>query len=93
MPDDRLARALGSRVRRDILKILLEREASVCAVASRLGLTEVNSSKHLKKLFDLGLVETRVEGRKRFYSIKHHEIRGLIKHFEKVSRALGRGIS
>ncbi len=89
MPDEKLARALGAKVRRDIIKLLLKGESSVCDVAKSLDLTEVNASKHLKKLFDLGLLETKLDGRNRFYSIKFGELKSLIKEFDKFTNVLG----
>ena len=47
MPDDKLARALGSKVRRDIIHILLKKEMTVYEVADELNLSEFNASKHL----------------------------------------------
>lgn len=89
MPDEKLARALGAKVRRDIIKLLFKRKHSVCDVAKILNLTEVNASKHLKKLFDLGLLENKLCGRNRYYSIKFGELKGLIKEFDKVANVLG----
>jgi DNA-binding transcriptional ArsR family regulator len=89
MPDDKLARALGSRIRRDILHSLLKNELSVHQIAEQFDLSEVNSSKHLKKLYDLGLLNTRTQGRERFYSIKIPEIKSLIKEYDNVVEKLG----
>ncbi len=90
MPDEKLARALGSRIRRNILHSLIKKELSVHKIAEQFSLSEVNSSKHLKKLYDLGLLNTRTEGRERFYSLKIPEIRLLIKEYDKVVEVLGK---
>ena len=89
MPDEKLARALGSRVRRDIIHILLKKEMSVHKIADQMNLSEVNASKHLKKLYDLGLLNSKIDGRERYYSIKIIEIKDLIKEYDKVARKLG----
>ena len=89
MPDQKLARALGSRIRRDIIHILLKKEMSVHKIAESMGLSEVNASKHLKKLYDLGLLNSKINGRERYYSIKIIEIKNLIKEFDKVAQKLG----
>ena len=89
MPDDKLARALGSKVRRDIIHILLKKEMTVYEVADELNLSEVNASKHLKKLYDLGLLNTKKDAQKRYYSIKIIEIKALIKEYDNVSEKLG----
>ncbi len=89
MPDEKLARALGSRIRRDILHLLLRKENTVHGVAEKYSLTEVNASKHLKKLFDLGLLNTRMQGRERYYSLKIPEMKSLIREYDKVAKKLG----
>lgn len=89
MPDEKLARALGSRIRRDILHYLLKNELSVHQIAEQFNLSEVNASKHLKKLYDLGLLNTKIKGRERFYSIKIIEIKFLIKEYDKVAAKIG----
>ena len=89
MSDEKLARALGSRIRRDILHSLIKKESSVHQIAGQFDLSEVNASKHLKKLYDLGLLNTKNEGRERFYSIKIPEIKLLIKEYDKVATKIG----
>ncbi|MBD3249937.1 metalloregulator ArsR/SmtB family transcription factor [Candidatus Woesearchaeota archaeon] len=89
MPDDKLARALGSRIRRNILHLLIKKEMSVHEIAEQFDLSEVNASKHLKKLYDLGLLDTKTEGRERYYSIRIPEIRSLIKEYDNVAAKIG----
>lgn len=89
MSDERLARALGAKVRRDMIHALLKEELSVHEIAERLTISEVNSSKHLKKLYDLGLLTTRVEGRVRYYSVKINELANLIKWYAIVASKIG----
>jgi DNA-binding transcriptional ArsR family regulator len=89
MPDEKLARALGSRIRRDILHSLIKKELSVHQIAEHFDLSEVNASKHLKKLYDLGLLNTKTRGRERFYSIKIPEIKFLIREYDKVAAKIG----
>jgi DNA-binding transcriptional ArsR family regulator len=88
MPDEKLARALSSRIRRKILEVLLDKELSVHLIAKKFGLSEVNSSKHLKKLYDLGLLKSRTDGRERLYKVKIPQIRQLLDSFDKVSKKL-----
>lgn len=88
MPDQQLARALGSRIRRNILYSLCRQEMSVHAIAKQHKLSEVNASKHLKKLYDLGLLKSRSVGRERFYKPKIACIRGLLTTFDSVAKQL-----
>jgi DNA-binding transcriptional ArsR family regulator len=89
MPDERLARALGSRVRRDMIHALIKEDLSVHEIADRFNISEANSSKHLKKLFDLGILNTYLEGRFRYYSMRIKELTNLIKWFDIVASKLG----
>ena len=90
MPDEKLARALGSKIRRDMLCNLIKAEMSVNEIAEIMNLSEINASKHLKKLYDLGMIDTRTEGRKRYYSLKFKETKNLIKEFNNVANILGK---
>ena len=90
MSDDKLARALGSKIRRDIIHFLLKTDLTVHEIATQVKISEVNASKHLKKLFDLGLLNSWTEGRERYYSIKIKEIKGLISEYDNVVRILGK---
>jgi DNA-binding transcriptional ArsR family regulator len=89
MPEEKLARALGSKIRRDIIHKLLKKEHTVNEISKILKISEVNSSKHLKKLFDLGLLNTKVAGRKRLYSIKIKELKNLIKWYDITALKIG----
>ena len=88
MPDEKLARALSSKIRRDIIHILLKKEMSVHKIADLMNLSEVNASKHLKKLYDLGLLNSKINGREKYYSIKIIEIKNFIKEYDKVAQKL-----
>jgi len=88
MPDDCLARALGSKVRRDMLRVLHSGPSSVHKLAELLRISEVNASKHLKKLYDLGLLTTATKGRERFYELKVPELKQLIEQYDLVVRKI-----
>ncbi|NHI83206.1 MAG: ArsR family transcriptional regulator [Candidatus Thorarchaeota archaeon] len=59
----RIGRALSSKTRLKILKLLLEKDkdANVTEVARHLGGTEANASAQIKILYDAGLLECRYE--------------------------------
>lgn len=92
MPDEKLARAFGSKIRRDMLHLLTKKKLSVHKIAEEFGLSEVNASKHLKKLYDLGLLQTKTEGRERFYWIKIPQIKVLIKEYDRVVEKMKRSL-
>ncbi|MGW9629452.1 ArsR/SmtB family transcription factor [Agromyces sp. NPDC055520] len=69
---------VADSTRRDILAVLLEREAevpssggeiSVSEIVSALGASQPTVSKHLKVLRESGLVAVREEGQHRFYKL------------------------
>ena len=61
--------ALADPVRRDILTLLQRGERPAGALVEMLALPQPNVSKHLKILRDAGLVQVRVEGPSRIYSL------------------------
>jgi len=65
----RIAAALGSGARLDLLEILAQGERSVDQLASLTGLSVANTSQHLQKLRQAGLTLGRKEGQYVFYSL------------------------
>lgn len=61
--------AIADPVRRDILALLRAGEQPAGALVDALDLPQPNVSKHLKALREAGLVRTRTDGPKRFYSL------------------------
>jgi ArsR family transcriptional regulator len=61
---------LADGTRRDILRRLLDGEASVSDLVEALGVTQPTVSKHLARLLDAGLVTVREDGRNRIYAVQ-----------------------
>lgn len=61
---------LAEPTRRDILRRLLDGEASVGDLVAALGLTQPTVSKHLALLRDAELVTVREDGRSRIYALR-----------------------
>lgn len=61
---------LAESTRRDILRRLLDGEASVSDLVEALGVTQPTVSKHLAQLRDAELVTVREDGRNRFYTLR-----------------------
>ncbi|MBI1171669.1 metalloregulator ArsR/SmtB family transcription factor [bacterium] len=61
--------ALSDPVRRDILALLRQGEQPAGDIVEALGLPQPNISKHLKTLRDAGLVQSRIDGPFRLYSL------------------------
>ena len=61
--------AVAEPRRRQILDLLAEGERPVNDLVERLGLAQPQVSKHLRVLREVGLVDVRDEGRRRFYRL------------------------
>ena len=71
-------RLLGDPVRLHLLNVLLERgEASVQDLAAATGQSHQNTSKHLRKLSDGGLVGSRRDGLLALYRVTDASVPGL----------------
>jgi DNA-binding transcriptional ArsR family regulator len=85
MPDERLARAIRSRIRREIMHQLCQKERlSVHEIAERLSITESSASKHLKLLFDLGLVDFEEKFPEKFYFLRIKELKEFFSFYDDV---------
>lgn len=85
MPDEKLARAIRSRVRRNILHILHKKgTVSVHGIKNELGITESSASKHLKLLYDLGFLDFEERPPEKFYFLKFKEIGELFKVYDSI---------
>lgn len=85
MPDEKLARAIRAKIRRDILHILNKKgSVSVHGIKNELGITESSASKHLKLLYDLGFVDFKTKPPEKFYSLKMKEIGELFRVYDKI---------
>jgi DNA-binding transcriptional ArsR family regulator len=61
--------AISHPGRRAILRLVLDRERPVSELAERVGVSQPAASQHLKVLRDAGLVQGRVDGRRRLYRV------------------------
>ena len=62
--------ALVDPHRRDVLDLLAQEELSVGELVERLGLTQPQTSKHLKVLREAGLVRVEQRAQRRIYAIE-----------------------
>jgi rhodanese-related sulfurtransferase/DNA-binding transcriptional ArsR family regulator len=81
----RVALALGSAGRLQILELVAQGERSVDALAGMTGLSVANTSKHLQALRQAGLVSARKEGLRVYYSIAGADVAGLLAALREVS--------
>ena len=89
MPDEKLARAIRSSKRREILQILCEQnKVSVHEIADKLKITESSASRHLKLLFDLGFLEFEDKAREKFYSLKIKELKDFFEAYNNIVKKM-----
>jgi rhodanese-related sulfurtransferase/predicted transcriptional regulator len=81
----RVALALGSAGRLQILEFVAQGERSVDALAAMTGLSVANTSKHLQALRQAGLVSARKEGLRVYYSIAGDDVSALLSALRDVS--------
>jgi DNA-binding transcriptional ArsR family regulator len=62
--------AIAQPTRREILRLLADRELSAGTVASRFAVTQPAISQHLKVLREAGLVRERRDGTRRLYTAR-----------------------
>ena len=61
--------AISHPGRRELLRLVSDRELGVNELAEQLGVSQPAASQHLKVLKDAGLVHGRVDGRRRLYRV------------------------
>ncbi len=81
----RVALALGSGARLQLLEFVAQGERSVDALAAMTGLSVANTSKHLQALRQAGLVSGRKEGVRVFYSIAGDDVAVLVNVLREVA--------
>jgi rhodanese-related sulfurtransferase/biotin operon repressor len=74
----RVAQALASDARLQILELVAQGERSVENLASMTGLSMANCSKHLQALRQAGLVEARKEGLRVYYCLSGDDVSRLL---------------
>lgn len=81
----RVALALGSAARLQILELVAQGERSVDTLAAMTGLSVANTSKHLQALRQAGLVSARKQGLRVYYSLAGDDVAALLSALREVS--------
>lgn len=94
--DIQLFKALSEETRYRIIKALLKAESEsgsrkygnkgelcACEIPEIIGKTQSNTSMHLAKLQDWGIIKVRKDGKMRLYSIQNDKIRKILESVEK----------
>ena len=72
-------KALGEETRFLIVRALLKKELCACEIPAIIGRTQSNTSMHLSKLQNLGLIKSRRDGKSRLYSIDDNDIKTIMR--------------
>ncbi|MDD4497283.1 MAG: metalloregulator ArsR/SmtB family transcription factor [Methanosarcinaceae archaeon] len=79
----RLFKALSEETRYRIEKVLLKGEKCACEIPNLIGKTQSNTSMHLAKLQNWGIIKVRKDGKMRLYSINNEKIQDIFNILEK----------
>jgi ArsR family transcriptional regulator len=77
-------KALAHPTRIQIVKLLMDGELCVCDILPNIDSEQSNTSQHLTILKNQGVVESKKDGAKVIYSIKHTEVKELIQLAEAI---------
>ena len=83
-----VCRALAHPTRRALLHCLSAGECDVGNLCSRLGVDQPTVSKHLAVLRRAGLIQARVEGPRRCYTLSEPAVGSVLDQLEELERAL-----
>lgn len=82
--EEKLSRAISASSRRQILRLLAEKELTVNEIAQKAGQSKSLASRHLSLLFDLGFLNVRKKSPYKWYSLKIKELSSLLEVYDKV---------
>ena len=77
-----LFKALSEETRYKIVKVLLDGERCACEIPDLIGKTQSNTSMHLAKLQNWGVIKVRKDGKMRLYSIDNEKVRKILEVLE-----------
>ncbi len=83
----RVAQALASGNRLQLLEFVAQGERSVDALAAMAGMTVANTSQHLQALRQAGLIAARKDGQRVYYSLAGDDVAALHGLLRRVARA------
>jgi ArsR family transcriptional regulator len=75
----KILKALSDETRFNIVKLLVDGERCVCEIFPKIKRTQSTVSIHLGKLESSGVLKSRREGKRIYYSIKNLKIKKILK--------------
>ncbi len=86
--EENLSRAISAYPRRQILRLLAEKDLTVREIAQQVNLSDSLASRHLKLLYDLGFLNMIKKYPYKYYSLKYKELKSLLEIYDKVIEKL-----
>jgi DNA-binding transcriptional ArsR family regulator len=82
--EEKLSRAISAYSRRQILRLLSDKELTVKEIARMTKMSVSLASRHLKMLHDLGFLTVRKKFPNKFYTLKIKELKSLLENYDRV---------
>jgi DNA-binding transcriptional ArsR family regulator len=86
--EEKLSRAISATSRRQILRLISDKELTVTDIVSATGMSKSLVSRHLTLLNDLGFLKVRKEFPYKYYSLKIKELKELLIVYDRVIKKL-----
>ena len=86
--EERLARGISAYSRREILRLISDKELNVKEIAEKTKMSVSLASRHLKLLYDLGFLNAKVKSPHKYYSLKVKSIIGLLEIYDQVIKKI-----
>ena len=86
--EEKLSGAISASSRRQICRLLAQKEFNVKEIASKTQMSVSLASRHLKLLYDLGFLSVRKKFPNKFYSLKIEELKALLEAYSEVINKL-----
>ena len=84
-PEENLVRGLSASSRRQLLRLISEKQCSVKELATKTGQSVSLTSRHLKFLYDLGFLNVVKKFPYKYYSLKNTKIEQLLNNYQKTT--------
>lgn len=88
LQEEKLSRALSAFSRRQILRLLAERDMTVKEIATSVKISMSLASRHLSLLRDLGFLNVKRKYPYKYYSLKIRELKPLLELYDKIIKKL-----
>ncbi len=82
--EEKLSRAISAYSRRQILRLISDKELTVKDIAAKTNMSVSLASRHLKMLYDLGFLNVKKKYPYKYYSLKIKDLKNLLDLYDKV---------